>query len=169
MTQPSFWCVANLGDVDPFEHGGQFVCVDRTGVYPPELVVIEPLEDESKKYKYIIQLERLMAIKDCSGNVTALSDNKFHTNYTAWFGDKAGLKAVADHVGVSFEKLVRQFLSSNPIENAIAYKAASDFFGCKNFDEPSDCISADKAKMMCDRFLEQIEETKSWHQGYFAT
>ena len=171
MTQPSFWCVANLGDVDPFEHGGQFVCVDRTGVYPPELVVIEAPSsvDAIDRLRYSIQLERLTAIKNENGEIVALSDNKFHADKPAWFGSKKRLHDVAGFIGRGLHDFIGKFLSGNPKESALAYKALSDYVGYENFDPPATYISADEAKIMCDRFLEQIEETKNWHQGYFTT
>lgn len=171
MSQPSFWCIANLGDVDPFEHGGQFLCVDRTGVYPPELVVIEApaSDDDEERFKYVIQVEPLTAIKDDSGEIVSLSDNRFHVLHRAWFADAGSLQEVARCTGTVFSLFVTRLLSSDPVDRAFAYKAISDHFGYENFDSSADYISADKAKVMCDRFLEQIEESKSWHQGYFNT
>lgn len=170
MSQPSFWCVANLGDADPLNYGGKFVCIDRTGVYPPELVVIEaPSEDENAgRLKYAIQLEPLTVIKDTDGYTTGLSDNKFHVDSTAWFADREKLSSIADYADISFDDLVNLFLSSQPIEQATAYIMAVDYFGCHSFNEVPVSISADKAKAVCDEFLQQIEETKSWHQGYFS-
>lgn len=170
MTQPSFWCVANLGDVDPLNHGGRFVCVDRTGVYPPELVVIEaPSEDKNAdRLKYAIQLGPLTVVRDQNGYKIGLSDNKFHVDSTAWFADRESLSIIADVAGISFDDLAYLFLSSEPIKRATAYIMAIDCFGCHSFNEYPASITADKAKAVCDEFLRQIEETKNWHQGYYS-
>lgn len=37
--QPVWKFVANPGDANPIDHGGLFVLVDETGVYPPEMGV----------------------------------------------------------------------------------------------------------------------------------
>lgn len=44
--QPEWKNVGHIGDVDPIAHGGGFVYVDTTGVYPPELTWFEPGSDE---------------------------------------------------------------------------------------------------------------------------
>jgi hypothetical protein len=45
--QPSYWCIENLGDVDPLQHGGKFVCIDRRGVYAPIMLILQ--EPENKR------------------------------------------------------------------------------------------------------------------------
>ena len=39
--QPSYFCIANLGDSDPFLYGGAFVCIDRRGIYDPILLIYD--------------------------------------------------------------------------------------------------------------------------------
>lgn len=170
MSQPSFWCVANLGDVDPLNYGGKFVCVDRTGVYPPELVVIDaPGEDENAdRLKYFITLEPLTAIKGADGSCIGLSDNPFHVETEAWFGDSETLKSISDSNDIAVGELISLFLSSDLSKRATAYIMALDCFGCHSFNEYPVSITVDKAKAVCDEFLRQIEETKNWHQGYYS-
>lgn len=176
--QPSFWCVANIGDAHPYEHGGAFVLVDRRGIYCPELVVMTDSVDSSEcRLAYNIQLERLTAIKSDKLSTNeetvshngwiGVSDNRFHTNKCAWFGNYASLRRVAEFIDYSFDKLVVDLLSSDPVVLASAYKDLADYHGLINFDSDPRTLSGEKAKLMCDRFLAQIEESLNWHDGYF--
>ena len=47
--QPNWVFVCNLGDASQIEHGGKFVYVDTTGVYRPEVVLLEPPATEESK------------------------------------------------------------------------------------------------------------------------
>lgn len=54
MSQPQWKFVANLGDADPIENGGAFVFIDETGVYPPEVEILEePAEDNGPKHWHV--------------------------------------------------------------------------------------------------------------------
>jgi hypothetical protein len=50
--QPEWECVANLGDADPITYGGLLVYIDKTGVYPPEVEVIQEEENEDYDSDY---------------------------------------------------------------------------------------------------------------------
>jgi len=176
--QPSFWCVANIGDADPYEHGGAFVLVDRRGIYCPELIVMTDSDDSSEcRLAYSIRLERLTAVKQAMSVVDdqsssalgwiGVSDNRFHPNLCAWFGNCASLSSVARFIGSSFDKLIVDLLSSDPVTLASAYKSLADYHGPLNFDSDPQTLSGEKAKLMCDRFLAQIEESRTWHDGYY--
>lgn len=46
MSQPEWKYVCNLGDVSPIDHGGDFLYVDATGVYSPEIEhLVAPADD----------------------------------------------------------------------------------------------------------------------------
>jgi hypothetical protein len=165
--QPSFWCIANIGDVNPSEHGGGFVLVDRAGVYSPELLVLEALDDEEagRHELHTILLERLTRIKHEDGTY-GLSNNKFHPDHAAWFGGLIQLQGLSETCGRSYSNLLNGFLSSCPIERAFAYRSAADYWGIANFDNYPRRLEPEKAKLLCDTMLAQIEESKTWHDGY---
>lgn len=162
--QPSFWCVENIGDVDPFEYGGAFVLVDRTGTYNPELLILE-VEDSYRCWLVSIKLEPLTRIKAEDG-FHGLSDNKFHPEFAAWFGDSQTLKAVASSSGRPYYALLDSFLSDCPVERAFAYMDVINNFGAEAFGSERREIEDSKAKALCDTMLSQIKQSKTWHIGY---
>jgi hypothetical protein len=177
--QPSFWCVANIGDADPYEHGGAFVLVDRRGIYCPELVTVESFDDSDQRVSHLIRLERLTIIKSTkpvaeheahkAGGWIGVSDNRFHADVRAWFGIRSSLRQVAATIASKeVDDFIEDLVSSDPVTVAIAYKALADYHGYANFDEFPDTLTARKAKLMCDRFLAQIEESQAWHDGYYS-
>lgn len=165
--QPSFWCIANIGDVDPMLHGGKFILVDRRGIYSPEMLVVEPEESEPswedpESYKrYVVVLDPLIRASEFS-----LSDNKFHPNFEAWFGNAENLKSVAQCISITVDKLMSKFLSSCPLERAFAYNEVIGYFGIENFDSYPHDMNHEEAKKLCDTMLRQIKESESWHDGF---
>ena len=67
--QPSYHCITNIGDVNPEEYGGQFVCIDKTGFYDPILLVYDADFDTL----YDITLTRCIRV-----NEESVSDNVYH-------------------------------------------------------------------------------------------
>ena len=173
--QPSWHCVANIGDADPYEYGGAFVLVDRRGIYEPELILVESFDGSSNREVSNIVLDSLTVIKDRSietgrpeDSWVGLSDNMYHADIAAWFGDLDSLQKVADYIGDDLHSFMRSLLSSNPIERAIGFRHLSDYHGVVNFDQYPKVLTEEKARLMCDRFLKQIKESESWHDGYFG-
>lgn len=162
MTQPSFWCIANIGDANPLEHGGCFVLVDRTGVYRSELLLLT-VDDDGYRRASIV-MDDLMRIKRANG-LHELSDNRFHPHHPAWFGRAKGLEELASYSGKRYEELVAGFLSSSPLENASCWLDLERYYGIENFDHPRK-VEEDKASQIVKTFFRQIEEAKSWHEGY---
>lgn len=162
--QPSYWCVENIGDVDPFEHGGGFVLVDRTGTYDPELLILE-IDDDGRRWLTTIVLEPLTRIESADG-FHGLSDNKFHPELAAWFGDSASLKSIANFSGRPYYALLDSFLSGCPVERAFAYKDAVMYFGVANLNSECRELPSENAKALCETMLAQIEQAKTWHVGY---
>ena len=165
--QPSFWCIDNIGDVNPFEHGGGFVLVDRTGVYSPELLMLEAPSgaDETLHELSTILLEPLTRIK-LKGGSYGLSDNRFHVDTPTWFGDPESLKSVGNCCDRPDSRLLDSFLSSCPIERALAYRDVAYYYGLANFDNYPRRLEPEKAELLCNTMLTQIEESKTWHTGY---
>lgn len=153
-SQPKWKYVGNLGDKTPLEHGGLFVFVDETGVYPPEMELLEideekleaaeadefanKADDDEKPYTaYRVLLE------DCFWDGRILSDNQFHKDEPAWFAhteeervarpqDTTYLKNVADFVGQTVEALIELFVSDDPLKRATAWRAVLDYHGWEN-------------------------------------
>lgn len=165
--QPSYWCIENIGDVDPLEHGGGFVIVDRTGVYDPELLILDVNEDDKSPYLLnSIVLEPLIRIKAEDG-FHKLSDNKYHPEMPAWFGDAKSLQSIANSSGRRpYYALLDSFLSSCPVERGLAYMDAVRHFGTEEFNSEPRELTHEKAKALCDTMLAQIQQTKTWHIGY---
>jgi hypothetical protein len=139
MSQPTWKCIAQLGDASPTEHGGYWIFVDTTGVYPPEAELLEVpdnldynSDDEPTPF---IKGEHATAwrfiLEDCTYINEVLSDNKFHPEMGAWFAPDS----VAQSSGIAEEELVRLLCSVNPLERAEAWRAIGDHYGFDNLDE----------------------------------
>jgi hypothetical protein len=85
----------------------------------------------------------------------------------AWFGVRSSLRQVAAFIGKGVDDFIKDLVSSDPVTVAFAYKALADYHGYANFDEYPQTLTAEKAELMCDRFLAQIEESQTWHDGYY--
>ena len=155
--QPSYHCITNIGDVNPEEYGGQFVCIDKTGFYDHILLVYDADFDTL----YDITLTRCIRVDDES-----VSDNVYHPSSCAWFGDKESIKTIAEFTGRSVESIVNSLCSSSPIERAIVYKNLFDYWGAENFDTGI-TLKKEKVKIFLDKMQSQIEESNNFHQGYF--
>jgi hypothetical protein len=118
MSQPKWKCVGNLGDVDPITHGGILVYIDETGVYPPEVEVIEPYKNENHdsdydqdyqdeddpdpEFAYDEELSEELhwtihrvILERCTWDAETgvLSDNKYHPQHAAWFAKPESKRA----------------------------------------------------------------------------
>ncbi len=182
MSQPTWKLIANLGDVNPVEHGGYFVYIDETGVYDPEAcLLIAPDETEIKTdtttpenvyweqgewTEYRFSLER--CTYDAANDI--LSDNKFHPDYPAWFAkpererverpqDTTYLQNIANSMGIEKAELIRLFCSENPIERAEAYRCIGEYHGLENLD--SDPLTWTDSRKVKERFEKEIQFSKS--------
>jgi hypothetical protein len=138
--QPQWLAIANLGDVNPVDHGGFFVFVDNTGAYAPEAEFLDVPFDETDRYTvYRFCLDK------CTLTDGILSDNQFHPSHPAWFAqpeherknrpqDTCYLSNVADSMGIDLHALHSLFCSDNPIERAEAYRAIGEYHGFENLD-----------------------------------
>ncbi len=140
--QPNWQLVANLGDVNPIDYGGQFVYIDLNGEYEPELEVLEVFDEDSDRP--IWQVFRFILSK-CTYINGILSDNKYHPDKSAWFAkskaeraarpqDTTYLENVANSMDYPEEDMVRDLCGDNVIARAMAYKAIADYHGLDNFD-----------------------------------
>ena len=141
--QPQWKFIAQLGDVNPIDHGGQFLFIDETGVYDPELEVLELIEgdteDEYNDDEELVQEGDMkwevhrFPLERCTFRNGILSDNEFHPDLPAWFADK--IESVASFVGSSAEELIEYLCGEDVKLRAIAYKAIADYHGINNFDD----------------------------------
>lgn len=161
MSQPSYFCIANLGDADPFEYGGAFVCIDRRGIYDPILLIY----DQDSRKRSEIALEPCHRITSESG-VISVGTNRFHVTHPEWFSNS--LKEVADFVGSRFDSFVDDLISKDVVKRAGAYLALVAMFGEHEFDHYGYIYDNEEdAEKFCDKMLAQIEESKTWWDGYF--
>lgn len=122
--QPTWEPVANLGDANPIDNGGFFVLRDTTGVYPPEAVSLEPSGRGWIAYRITLDPVTLTD--------GVLSDNRFHPLHPVWWSDR--LQSIASTVGRTPADLTADFLSSDPLQRAEAYRALLYSFGGGEFD-----------------------------------
>jgi hypothetical protein len=131
MTQQPIWkLVAQLGDVNPVDYGGCFVYTDETGVYAPEMEILESPDDDDAPEGWTVY--RVM-LEPCTYQDGVLSDNKYHPTYPVWFADK--IADVARSCGIDELNLLAQFTSPDAIERAWAYRAVGEYFGFYEFDQ----------------------------------
>jgi hypothetical protein len=168
-TQPCYHCIENIDDINPFEHGGAFVCVDKFNVYSPILLILEPclLNPEFTHRLYEITLDRCFLVKE-NNQIIGIGSNLYHTDSCEWFGNLASLETITSFVGRGgYDSLMRGFVTSDPVERAFSYKALVDYYGVHEFDQYPRELTEEKAKLFCDKMLEQMQETEGWWEGYF--
>ena len=145
--QPSWKLIANLGDVNPLDHGGYFVYQDTTGVYAPEAELLQVPDDDrnddrEEVREYVIYR---FALEPCTYIDGVLSDNKYHPELSAWFAkpereranrpqDTTYLSDVARSVGTGRRELIRMFLSTDILERAEAWRMIGEYHGFDNLD-----------------------------------
>ena len=160
--QPSYFCIANLGDANPFEHGGAFVCIDRRGIYDPILLIYDP--DFRKRSE--IALERCHKIVDDRGDFLGVGDNRFHPKHTTWFS--SSLRPNCEFAEWDFDEFINLLTSQDVVKRASAYCTLVSYHGVYEFDhDPYVYESEEDAEQFCDQMLKQIEESKTWWDGYF--
>ena len=161
--QPSYFCIANLGDADPFLYGGAFVCIDRRGIYDPILLIY----DEDFRGRGEVALERCHKILSDSDDFLGVGTNRFHPKHKEWFSDD--LETVTDFAGWEFDEFVNLLTSQDAVKCASAYLTLVGYYGVRAFDHnPFIYETEEDAAKFCEKMLAQIEESKLWHDGYFA-
>jgi hypothetical protein len=142
--QPTWRTIANLGDVNPLDHGGYFVMIDQTGQYQAEaeLLVVPEHDDDSELYMvYRFILDPCTYDKETD----TLSDNCYHPLHSAWFAkseseraerpqDDTYLQDVCDSCDIKKQALIELFLSHNVVKRAEVYHMIGDYHGWDNLD-----------------------------------
>ena len=153
--QPSYFCIANLGDA--------FVCIDRRGIYDPILLMY----DQDLRKRSEITLERCHRIVSIDGECVGVGTNRFHPRLREWFSDE--LFNAAEFAGWEFLEFVDLLTSQDVVKRASAYLTLVVYHGVYEFDHyPYTYENEKDAELFCDKLLAQIEESKTWHDGYFA-
>lgn len=145
MSQPNWKALANLGDAKPIDYGGYFVLEDTTGVYLPEVELIEinpeseeeeeegeenqsPEEENDSPYAWVY---RFILEKHTFEN-GVLSDNPYHKDCAVWYAKD--LPSVSSSVDIPEEELRALLLSEDPIKRALGYRGIVYHFGPDEFD-----------------------------------
>lgn len=147
--QPNWKFITNLDDCNPLDHGGLFVYEDTTGVYAPEMELLQPLSEDPEEWEV-----RRAILEPCTFTNGILSDNKFHPDKPAWFADK--LESLASTMGTTVEQMIEDFTSDNAIARANAWRCVGDYFGWDNLDSYPLRFS-DRAELE-ERYAEEIAE-----------
>ncbi len=168
MTQQPTWkCIANLGDADPVEHGGAFVYVDATGVYDAELELLEPPVEGSgrgERRRGARWTVHRFTLEPCTYAHGVLSDNSFHPRNPAWFADS--LEEVSAYAGYSCESNFRDLLcSDSPIVRATAYRDIVGYFGAHEFDSYPRQLTETEASALADQFYPEREAQR--HRAWY--
>jgi hypothetical protein len=144
MSQPSWKFVTNLGDATPLEYGGLFIYTDETGVYPPEMERVKPIEDEQLEI-HRVSLDRY---KMLDGHLVPYNYDVTWPHlpraYNPWFAEDLG--KVADYVDMKKEHIVDALCSDDPVRLAAAYRAIGDYHGWENLDSYPHTVSQDEAR-----------------------
>lgn len=178
MTQPVWKLVGNLGDVNPLDYGGFFVYVDTTGVYPPEVEVLQVDENEQDEdnndnghwtvYRFILE--------PCTFINWVLSDNRSHPDKPAWFAtpesrkldrpqDTCYFSGLCQFCDIEPEELVRLFCSDDPLERAQAWRTVGDYHGYDELDpDPLEFTSKLEVKM---RYLEIPDDLRDRFEKFW--
>jgi hypothetical protein len=139
--QPKWKLLANLGDVNPIDHGGYFVFEDETGVYPPEAeVLLEPPDDtEEGSERWEVYRFSLDRCKMKQGYLVSFAFDKKWPCPLSWYEEwfAKDLNDVASFIGQTEDELQDMFCSADPLERAQAYRAIGDYHGYANLDSYS--------------------------------
>ena len=128
MTKQPVWKLsANLGDVNPLEGGG-LLYEDTTGVYAPELVLIDESEDPDQ-----FSVSRVCCDLCYQIGTDGVSDNRSHKDRPTWFSDK--LASVEAYCGSDAGTLLASLCDVNPVARGLGYLCLVSYFGAFEFDQ----------------------------------
>jgi hypothetical protein len=139
MSQPEWECIANLGDVDPIEHGGKFIMVDKTGVYAPEMEVLEKeynRRNSWRVWRFIMEPHTYID--------GVLSDNPHCPELPVWYADD--IKGVAESCDMESQELIDYLCSADPRKRAEGYYCLFTCLSADNFDSYPLDLDRDEVK-----------------------
>ena len=160
--QPSWFCIANLGDATPEDHGGDFVLVDQRGIYTPELWHYDPDDGKLGSWRTLV-LACCYEVKDQA--YPAITDNKYHMDKPSWFGDAVNLRSAASTCGMDTYTLKNLLCASCPVSRAHGYIVLASNFGWDNFDEYPAKLTRKETTQRCAKLLRQASKAGTWKDG----
>jgi len=143
--QPKWKCIVNLGDMNPLDYGGLFVCIDETGVYPPEMEKLSLVTEGDSTDQY--QTHRVI-LEPCTYINGILSDNPYHPDKPVWFA--TNIKAIASCFGISKGELLKGLCSKDPMMQACAWAKVYDYHGWENGDTEPNTINRKTASAILE-------------------
>jgi hypothetical protein len=184
--QPKWSCIANLGDSDPINYGGAFVYIDLTGVYAPELEILEEpcfggFDDKPQTdwtvYRICLEPHTFTAENENGERVNCnphsakgvLSDNQFHKDYPVWYAKD--LDGICNSVGAVSADLIMRFCSEDAVVRALAYLNVIGYYGAHEFDlYPLNLgRNASRVAFRYRSELKRLREHRTWETGYLKT
>jgi len=128
MIDKNWKCIAQLGDVNPIDHGGLWVMIDKTGEHDPmiELLDVHDLDNDTVLREYALTL-----IDRCTYIDGVLSDNPYHPGLAAWFSKD--IDRIASCMGCETQDLIDLLCSADPIDRAMGYRDLISYYGINNF------------------------------------
>ena len=159
--QPSFHCVANYGDANPFDYGGIFLRVDLRGFSVPRLLFFNEWTKEHRRMTlHAVKLEYCFEY-DNNGRIQ-IGTNHQHRYLAEWFGKPDTLKSIASCNETTVEEL-RLKLCGDLDDRVEGYMAVVGCYGAQSFDDNPHVFEDKKeARKFCDSMLSEIKESKSW-------
>ena len=122
--------------------------------------------DEDFRKRSEVTLERCHEILDDSGEFLGVGTNRFHPRYKEWFSDE--LRNAAEFTGWELCEFVDLLTSQDVVKRASAYFTLVSYHGAYEFDhDPFVYETEGEAEKFCNKMLAQIEESKTWWDGYF--
>ena len=159
--QPSFHCVANYGDANPFDYGGIFLRVDLRGFSVPRLLFFNEWTKEDPRMT-LHEVELNYCFEYDNGGRIQVGVNHYHRYSAEWFGKPDALKSIASCSGITVEEL-RLKLCGDLDDRVEGYMAVVGCYGAQSFDDnPHVFKDKREARKFCDSMLSEINESKSW-------
>lgn len=125
-----------------FSSDSQAIHVDQTGVYRPEMTIVEDLGESASELEGKFLIYRFPMDKCSYDDINdILSDNEFHPEIPAWFASapdrwnpNGKLYDVAHTSGLETWELIRLLTSDDVKALARGYDALVSYFGPDEFD-----------------------------------
>jgi hypothetical protein len=132
--QPKWKCIAQIGDINPLEYGGNWIFIDETNTYQPESEKL--LISENEKGKYIAYRYCLDKCKMINGFLVPAKYTDIWSyplsSYDEWYHKE--LINIAKTFDMQLSELELLFCSDSPIDRALAYETLGEYYGYENLD-----------------------------------